>query len=149
MESKTRIIQTLKGLLTVCRASEAGFRAAAATLEGKTVRDLIATCADQHGEFAEELRNEIRFHSDQDFDAGPPIDAWQEIHQAVQTEDDEQILNACERMEQALLRIYEQALHMEVPWDVESVLAHQHSEIKNACFFLNALELFSQHQLAT
>ena len=148
MESKTKIIQMLKGLLTVCRASEAGFRAAAANLESKTARDLVATCADQHSEFAEELRGEIRFHSDEDFDAAPPKDAYHEIHEAITYADDDRILAACERMEQALLRIYEDALLLEIPWDVESVLSHQRLEIKNACFFLNALELFSQHQFA-
>ena len=148
MESKTKIIQMLKGLLTVCRACETGFRAAAKTIGGKTSRDLVATCADQHHEFAEELRNEIYFHTDEEFDAAPPKDSWHEIHNALSTHDDERILIACERMEQALLRIYQDALAMEIPWDVESVLSHQHSEIKNACFFLSALELFSQHQFA-
>ena len=148
MESKTKIVQMLKGLLTVCRACESGFRAAANKLQGKTVRDLISTCAEQHEEFAGELRNEIYFHSDEEFDAAPPKDAWHEIDQALSSGDDERILIACERMEQALLRIYQDALALEIPWDVESVLSHQHSEIKNACFFLNALELFSQHQFA-
>jgi uncharacterized protein (TIGR02284 family) len=148
MESKVKIIQMLKGLLTVCRACEQGFRSAAGILHGKTARDLISTCADQHREFAEELRNEIYFHSDEEFDAAPPKDAWHEISKALPSHDDETILNACERMEQALLRIYQDALAMEIPWDVESVLSHQNVEIKNACFFLSALELFSQHQFA-
>jgi len=148
MESKAKIIQMLKGILTVCRACEAGFNAASTSIEGKTSRDLVATCAEQHREFAEELRNEIYFHSDQEFDAAPPTDAWHEILEALPTADDEKILIACERMEQALLRIYQDALAMEIPWDVESVLSHQHAEVKNACFFLSALELFSQHQFA-
>jgi len=148
MESKTKIIQVLKGLLTVCRAGEAAFTAAADALEGSTAKELMRSCAQQHREFADELRGEIRFHSDADFDADPPKDAWQEIFLAIQSGDDEQILAACERMEEALMRIYKDALSLHMPWDVETVLSHQYSDIKNATFFLGALELFSNHQVA-
>jgi uncharacterized protein (TIGR02284 family) len=148
MESNEKTIQTLKGLFTICRASEYGFRAAAASLGDKTVRDLITACADQYQEFVEELRNEIRFYWGQEFNAEPPGDAWKEILAAVETQRQDQILSACERMQQALLRTYETALTMDFPWDTESFLLHHLSEIKNACFYLNALELFSQHQFA-
>jgi uncharacterized protein (TIGR02284 family) len=143
MEPKTKIIQMLKGLFTICRASEAGYAAAAEAIEKKTAKELLMTYADQRKEFAEELRGEIRFHSDSDFDAAPPADSWSEIYLAIQTGEEDEIIRACERTEEAFLRVYEDALSRQLPWDVESVLAHQYSDIKNACYFLNALELFS------
>jgi uncharacterized protein (TIGR02284 family) len=143
METKTKIIQMLKGLFTICKASEKGYRAAADAIQKKTAKELLITYADQRKEFAEELRGEIRFHSDSDFDAAPPADAMLEIYQAIETEDEEQIIRACERNEQAFLRVYEDALSRRVPWDVETVLSHQFADIKNGCYFLNAMELFT------
>ena len=143
MEPKTKIIQMLKGLFTICKASESGYRAAGEAVEKKTAKELLNTYADQRKEFAEELRGEIRFHSDSDFDAVPPTDSWAEIYQAIQSGNEEEIIRACERTEQAFLRVYEDALSRRLPWDVETVLAHQYADIKNACYFLNALELFA------
>lgn len=133
----------LKGLFTVCRTSEVGYRAAAEAIEGDTTRELLKSYADQRSEFAEELRGEIRFHSDEDFHADPPVDSWKEIYQAVQSGNNEEIIRACERAESAMLRVYNNALEKRIPWDVETVLAHQYADIKKAYHFISALELFS------
>ncbi len=133
----------LKGLFTVCRTSEVGYRAAAEAMEGNTTRELLKSYADQRREFAEELRGEIWFHSDHDFRADPPIDSWKEIYQAIQDGNQEEIIHACERAEGAMLRVYKNALSKRIPWDVETVLAHQYSDIKKAYYFISALELFS------
>lgn len=143
METKEQTIQMLKGLFTVCRTSEVGYRAAAEAIEGDTTRELLKSYADQRREFAEELRGEIRFHSDSDYHADPPVDSWKEIHQAVQSGNNEEIIRACERAESAMLRVYKNALGRRIPWDVETVLAHQYSDMKKAYHFISALELFS------
>jgi uncharacterized protein (TIGR02284 family) len=143
METKEQIIQMLKGLFTVCRTSEVGYRAAADAIEGDTTRELLRSYADQRTEFAEELRGEIRFHSDADFHADPPVDSWKEIHEAVQSGNNEEIIRACERAENAVLRVYKSALAKRIPWDVETVIAHQYADIKKAYHFVSALELFS------
>ncbi len=145
METREQIIQMLKDLFTVCRTAEISYRAAAEAVESKTTRELLRSYSDQRVEFADELRAEIRFHSDSDFDAVPPADSWIEIRQAIRDSDEQQVIHACAEAEEAMLRVYENALAKRIPWDVESVLAHQYSEIKQAFYFVNALELFS-HQ---
>jgi uncharacterized protein (TIGR02284 family) len=143
METKEQIIQLLKGLFTVCRTSEVSYRAAAEAVEGDTTSELLKSYADQRREFADELRGEIRFHSEADYQADPPVDSWKEIYEAVQSGDNEEIIRACERAESAMLRVYKNALERRIPWDVETVLAHQYSDIKKAYHFISALELFS------
>ncbi len=143
METKEQIIQLLKGLYTVCRTSEVGYRAAAEAIEGNTTRELLKSYGDQRREFAEELRGEIRFHSNSDYSAEPPVDSWKEIYEATQSGNQEEIIQACERAESAMLRVYKSALAKQVPWDVETVLAHQYSDLKKAYYFISALELFS------
>lgn len=143
METKEQIVQLLKGLFTVCRTSEAGYRAAAEAMEQNTTSELLRSYADQRSEFAEELRGEIRFHSDADYHAEPLVDSWKEIHQAIQSGNNEEIIKACERAESAMLRVYKNALNKRIPWDVETVLAHQYVDIKKAYHFVSALELFS------
>jgi len=143
METKEQIIQMLKGLFTVCRTSEVGYRAAAEAMEGNTTRELLKSYADQRREFAEELQGEIRFHSNADFQADPPADSWKEIYEAAHSGNQQEIILACERAESAMLRVYKNALAKRIPWDVETVLAHQYSDIKKAYYFISALELFS------
>ena len=143
METKEQIIQLLKGLYTVCRTSEIGYRNAAEAIESATTRELLTSYADQRSEFSDELQAEIRFHSDAEYRAVPLADSWKEIHEAIQSGDEQEIIYACERAEEAMLRVYENALNKRLPWDVESVVRHQYADIKKAYYFVNALEVFS------
>jgi uncharacterized protein (TIGR02284 family) len=143
METKQQIIQLLKGLYTVCRTSETGYRKAADAIESVTTRELLRSYADQRKEFAEELQAEIRFHSDSEYQAVPPVDSWKDIHQAIESGDQQEIIGACERAEEAMLRVYKNAMERRIPWDVETVLRHQYSDIKQAYYFIGALEVFS------
>ena len=143
METKEEIIQLLKGLFNVCRTSEISYRSAADAITSDTTRELLKSYSDQRSEFAEELQAEIRFHSGSDYQATPLPDSWSEIKLAIQSGDQQSIIFACERAEEAMLRVYENALVRRIPWDVETVLAHQYSDIKKARYVINALELFS------
>jgi uncharacterized protein (TIGR02284 family) len=143
METKEEIIQLLKGLYTVCRTSEIGYREASAAMETSTSRELLKSYADQRGEFAQELQAEIRFHSGTEYNTAPPVDSWKEIRQAIRFGDQQEIIQACERAEEAMVRVYQNALKKRVPWDVETVLQHQYADIKKAHYFVSALEVFS------
>lgn len=143
MLSKNEITQLLKGIYTVCRTSEAGYRAAADAIDLQTSRELLKSYADQRSEFAEELRGEIRFHSNEDYTADPPKSSWIQIYDAIQKKDPEGIIQACEHAEEAMLRVYQDALSKQIPWDVQTVLAHQYSDIKKAYYLIGAVELFS------
>jgi uncharacterized protein (TIGR02284 family) len=143
METKEEIIQMLKSLFAVCRTSEISFRAAADSMDSETASQLLKSYADQRSEFAQELQAEIRFHSGSDYHATPTADSWIEIRQAIDAGDAQEIIQACERSEEAVVRVYKNALDRRIPWDVETVLAHQYSDIKQARYTLSALELFS------
>ena len=143
METKEEIIHLLKGLFNVCRTSEITFRAAAEAIDSDTTRELLKSYADQRKEFAQELQAEIRFHSGSEYHSTPLPDSWSEIRQAIQAGDQQNIIYACERAEEAMVRVYENVLTRPIPWDVETVLAHQYSDIKQAGYVINALELFS------
>lgn len=143
METKEQIILLLKGLFNVCRASELSYREAAQAIESETTREVLKSYSDQRKEFADELRAEILFHSGKEYDATPLPDSWLDIRHAIQSGDEQEIIQACERAEEAMQRVYENALDRRIPWDVETVLAHQYSEIKQARYLIGALELFS------
>jgi uncharacterized protein (TIGR02284 family) len=143
METKDEIIQMLKGLFNVCRTSEISYRAAAEAIGIDTTRDMLNSYADQRKEFAQELQAEIRFHSDSEYQSTPLPDSWKDIRNAIQGGDPQDIIHACERAEEATLRVYENAMTRRIPWDVETVLAHQYSDIKKARYGIHALELFS------
>jgi uncharacterized protein (TIGR02284 family) len=145
METKEQIIQMLKGLFIICRSSELAYKEAAKIL-GESTRDFLHSFADQRKEFAEEIQSEIRFHSGSEFHAEPPADSWKEIRQAILKKDQREIIHALERAEEAMLRIYHDGLSKRLPWDVETVLAHQYSDIKKTYYFISALELFSNEQ---
>jgi uncharacterized protein (TIGR02284 family) len=143
METKEQIIQLLKGLFNVCRTSEISYAAASEAITIDTVRETLRSYADQRREFAQELQAEIRFHSGTEYQATPLPDSWKDIRQAIQGGDSQDIIQACERAEDAMLRVYENALARRIPWDVETVLAHQYADIKKARYVVNAMELFS------
>jgi uncharacterized protein (TIGR02284 family) len=148
MLPKQEIVQLLKGIYTICRTSEAGYRAAADAIDIRTTRELFKSYADQRQEFSQELQGEIRFHSGKNFISDPPKDSWKQIHHAVQMEDPEAIIRACEEAEEAMLRVYKEAISKEIPWDVETVLAHQYADIKKAYYLIGAVELFSYQFVA-
>ena len=143
METKEEIIQLLKGLFNVCRTSEIAYSAAAEAITSDTARDLLKSYAEQRNEFAQELRAEIRFHSGSDYHSSPLPDSWSDIRHAIRAGDQQEIIHALERAEEATSRDYKNALARRIPWDVETVLAHQYSDIKKARYVINALELFS------
>ena len=140
MESNLRITQLLKGLLVVCRASELGFIAAAEAIPGKITREILYSYADQRREFAEQLRIELRFHAGDWFDVDPPIHSLTHIHHSNGTRNKKEIISQCEQAEEAMMRVYEDALSRKTPWDVHEVLSTQHQEIRDAHHFLYALK---------
>lgn len=145
METKQEVLQTLKGLLTVCRTSEIGYQKASEAVESPTARELLKGYSDQRKEFSEELLAEIKFHDGTETRISPPAYGWTEISEAIQYGDEQEIINACQHSEEAMVRVYENALAKRLPWDVQSVLSYQYSKIKEAFYLIGALELFS-HQ---
>ena len=137
MEPNSQILQVLKGLLVVCRASEAGFLSAADAVHSNTAREILYGYADQRRAFADGLRTELRFHAGDWYDADPPAPSIAGFPSSNGKRNTKELIRECERAEEAMLRVYEDALSRKCPWDVYEVLSNQYQQIKEAHYFFH------------
>lgn len=135
MDSNLQILQVLKGLLVVCRASESGFLSAADAVSSDTAREILYGYADQRRTFAEELRTVLRFHAGDWYDVAPPAPSIAGFPSSNGKGNTKEIVLECERAEEAMLRVYEDALSRKSPWDVYEVLSNHYKQIKEAHYF--------------
>ena len=135
MESTGQVLQVLKGLLVVCRASESGFLSAANAVSSNTASEILHGYADQRRAFAEELRTVLRFHAGDWYDATPPAASIAGFPFSEGNVNTREIVRECERAEEAMSRVYEDALSRKCPWDVYEVLSNQYKQIEEALHF--------------
>jgi uncharacterized protein (TIGR02284 family) len=140
MEPNSQMLQVLKGLFVVCRASESGFLSAADVINTNTAREILYAYADERRAFADELGTLLRFHAGEWFAAKPAASTIIDVFSTSGKRTNQEIIRQCEKAEKAMLRVYEDALSRKCPWDVYQVLSNQYEQIKEAHYFFRVFE---------
>ncbi len=141
---------TLNQLLQTCRDGEQGFQAAAQGVDDPNLQHLFESYAQQRGEFAAELEQEVERLGDKPAEGGHLTAAlhrgWTNIKSVVTGRDEGAIITECERGEDIAVRAYQEALGTSLPQDLKAIVERQLLKIKEAHDQVRSLEqVHSRH----
>lgn len=123
------VISTLNGLIETCKDGQNGFQTAAEGVERSDLKSTFYELGQQRAQFAGELQSLVRELGGDPETAGS-ISAslhrgWINIKSAVTGQDEAAILNEAERGEDVAKKAYNDALAMNLPANVNSVVQTQ------------------------
>ncbi|MDT8067012.1 MAG: PA2169 family four-helix-bundle protein [Terriglobia bacterium] len=127
------VISVLEKLIENCRDGQAGYRDAATHVKNPELRTLFNQLSTVRAEFAGELENEvIRLgHHDPDrkpTTAGALHRKWIDLKSAMGA-GDHSILSSVESGEDALMKLYQDALNDKLPLDIKDILRRQSEQV--------------------
>ncbi len=136
MTSNDDVISTLNGLIETCKDGQNGFQTAADGVKDSAHKTLFHTYGQQRSQFAGELQDAVRGLGGDPEKTGSVAAAlhrgWIDIKSAVTGKDDAAIVNECERGEDSAMSNYKEALAMDLPANVRSVVERQYGQVKEA-----------------
>ena len=132
-ESNDKVISTLNGLIGTCKDGQEGFQTAAEGVERSDLKTLFYEFSQQRAEFAGVLQELVRSLGGDPEHSGSMSGAihrgWIDIKSAVTGQDDEAILNECERGEDSAKDTYREAMVMNLPANIADVISQQSQAI--------------------
>jgi len=132
-ESNDKVISTLNGLIETCKDGQEGFQTAAEGVERSDLKTLFYEFSQQRAEFAGVLQELVRSLGGDPEHSGSMSGAihrgWIDIKSAVTGQDDEAILNECERGEDSAKDTYREAMEMNLPANIADVISQQSQAI--------------------
>jgi uncharacterized protein (TIGR02284 family) len=137
------VIETFNRLLAACKAGEQAFRVAAHAVQDSELRTAFKQYSHQHARMASELRMEIRLlGGEPEMLNGMAIpSALARVVTASGQADQQAILVECEHMEEAVSRLFEEALDdSNMPFELVIALRRQYGETRLAMDRLHSLE---------
>lgn len=140
-----KIINRLNDLLTKNYDSEQGYKYAAERVESSHLKSIFERRAQQRYDFGHELKREIKNLGGSP-DKGTSWTAdlhrgWINIKAALSFDNDESVLEECERGEQACIKEYNEVLEdTTLPISLRSVIENQRNSVKLALNQVEALE---------
>lgn len=129
-------ISTLNDLIQTCKDGADGFREAAQGVQTSDLRDLFTRYSQQRAQFITELQDEVRKLGGEPETSGS-ISAslhrgWINIREALQGNDENAVLNECERGEDVAVDSYRDAMKQALPSDILSVIERQYMQVREA-----------------
>ena len=144
MASNEEVISTLNNLIETCRDGQQGFQTAAAAVERGDLKQLFHTYSQQRAGFVGQLQDEVRRLGGDPENAGSVAATlhrgWIDLKAAVTGRDDAAILAECERGEDSAVSNYRDALGVDLPANVRSIVERQFGEVKEAHDRVRSLE---------
>jgi len=132
-ESNDKVISTLNGLIETCKDGQEGFQTAAEGVERSDLKTLFYEFSQQRAEFAGVLQELVRSLGGDPEHSGSMSGAihrgWIDIKSAVTGQDDEAILNECERGEDSAKDTYRESMEMNLPANIAVVISQQSQAI--------------------
>ncbi len=136
-----KVIDVLNDLLESCRDGEQGFRSSAEHARAGELQSLFTRRANECAMAAGELEQAVRTYGGTPADGGTISGAlhrsWMSIKTALSSNDDQIVLEECERGEDAAVARYQKALEHALPADVQALVQRQaqgarrnHDEVK-------------------
>ena len=124
------VADTLNDLIENCKDGEYGFRTCAEQAKSTSIKSVFMQRAADCGQAAQELQTLVnRFGGSPDTGgtaAGAVHRGWVAVRGALSFNDDQGMLNECERGEDIALNRYRKALEEDLPADVEQVVRRQY-----------------------
>lgn len=128
--SNDDVISTLNNLIETCKDGQEGFQQAAEGVQNSQLKSLFYEFSQQRAKFAGELQSLVReLGGDPETSAstaGALHRGWINIKSAITGQDDEAILNECERGEDVAKSAYKDALDENIPANVATVVNEQY-----------------------
>lgn len=126
-------ISTLNALIETCNDGAQGFQTAAQGLQDGSVKELFSKYARERGQFAEELRGEVRHLGGTPEDGGSVSGAmhrgWMNIKSAIAGKSDSAIIAEAERGEDVAVQSYERASQSDLPPQVQATVQRQFTHV--------------------
>jgi uncharacterized protein (TIGR02284 family) len=138
-------VAALNALIQTCKDGEEGFRAAAAAVKTPRLAALFSQYSRQRALFARQLQAAVRRLRGEPQTEGSLTGALQRSWVSLKAfaagdHNEDMIIMACERAENAALKSYEDALTANLPRSARSTIQAQLAEIKNVHDRIRALE---------
>jgi uncharacterized protein (TIGR02284 family) len=131
--SNDDIISTLNNLIETCKDGQEGFQQAAEGVQNSQLKTLFYEFGQQRARFAGELQGLVRqLGGDPETSAstaGALHRGWINIKSAITGQDDEAILNECERGEDVAKSAYKDALEENLPSHIADFVQRQYTDI--------------------
>ena len=127
-------VDTLNKLIETCKDGEYGFRTSADHVKSAQLRTILFECSESCRQGATELQAEVvwlgakpEHHSSM---AGTLHRGWVSLKATLTGNDDQAILEECERAEDAALARYREAIGKALPSDVAAIVERQYEGAK-------------------
>lgn len=134
--SNDDVISTLNGLIETCKDGQEGFKEAAEGVKRSDLKSLFYEFSQQRAQFAGELQSLVQSLGGDPENSGSTAGAlhrgWINIKSAVTGQDDEAILNECERGEDSAKNTYKSALEEALPGNIMDTVQQQYQSILSA-----------------
>jgi uncharacterized protein (TIGR02284 family) len=135
-ESNDDVISTLNDLIEVCRDGQQGLKEAAEGVKRSDLKTVLYEFSQQRAEFAGVLQSLVRSLGGEPETEGSFSGAlhrgWIDLKSAITGKDDQAILNECERGEDSAKDSYADALKMNLPANVETIVRQQSQSVQAA-----------------
>ncbi len=124
------VVETLNDLIENCKDGEYGFRTCAEHAKAANLKSVFSQRANECGQAAQELQRLVTQYGGEPDTGGSVSGAahrgWVAVRGALAFDDDQAMLNECERGEDIALNRYRKALEQDLPPDVEQVVRRQY-----------------------
>lgn len=126
----------VRNVISICRDAEQGFRAAADAVDAPDLKDLFERYSEQRGRFAVELQHAVKsmgFETTHPSGvAGVVHGAWMTVKGALTGHSGHAILVETERGEDLSLKTYREALDVNLPEPIRSIVEEQYEKVREA-----------------
>lgn len=142
------VVAALNRLIDACLDGEKGYRAAGESARNVQLKTLLTAYANQRGQYAAELTDEVRRLGGKPEEGGTVTGAlwrgWAALKAAVTGGDEKAIVAECERAADSAKETYEAALRENLPVEVRAIVQRQFAGIREAHDRIRALEVAAE-----
>jgi uncharacterized protein (TIGR02284 family) len=135
-DTNSEAVSVMNELIETCRDGEKGFTAAAERADSADLKQLFSTLATQRNAFTHELEVQVEriggTPADMGHAAAVAHRGWMAVKAAVTTDDDQSILDECERGEDYAKKAYADALGKTLPSDLRPMVMRQADDVRSA-----------------
>jgi uncharacterized protein (TIGR02284 family) len=135
-EKNDEVISILNSLIETNMDGKEGYKMAGDAVLNPDVRTLFHMYSQQRAQFAAELNNEVLHHGGKPAESGHVSAAlhrgWMNLKTAITGKNEAEIIDECERGEDAAMKAYQDALKKLLPSDLLSIVEEQYGQIRHS-----------------